>query len=80
MVETTEGLSVDNSERPNERKTRNIILVVAILLLLGGALRFLMGDHEAEYVNSPTPAATSTPAATPGTPASQPAGNGATQF
>lgn len=43
----TEGLNVDQDTRPSERRTKSLLLVLAVLLALVGLARFfLVGNRE----------------------------------
>lgn len=41
----TEGLSVNQDAQPGEKRSRLVIVVLLIILILGGVARYLMGDQ-----------------------------------
>ena len=68
----TEGLNVDQETRPSERRTRTVLLILASLLVLLGLARFfLVGNREAEPATSYQQAEQPS-AASPASPASAP--------
>lgn len=66
----TEGLNVDQDTRPSERRTKFLLLTIAVLLVLVGLARFLLvGNREDESadpaVNQPAVPSPAVPASAP---------------